>query len=354
MIYATLGLPGPLTAWCQTVTTQLLIAAGRRVDDVTSTGSLTDVGRQLILCEKDHLVVAVSRPDNDLANALRDSKKPILLALSDPRRSLIHLVENGDLDVLTAIRSISGDCSCLINLADCETVAPIRFEQVLEAPLAVIAEIARLYNLSVSPMQVHRIAQDTHELVELMVAPENGGTDIETTWTSNLDENLARAGQFMLTGLDRHLAGQRAAPIVVTKELFLNGEPPHEAVSAPVDMTGRSRYVAFGPFIHLPAGTWLLRYMISFSEEAVGVPCLIDVCASDQFGVHELTRTHVVISTAGRMDVTLAFQHNDPLASLQVRLLTEKPVFDGRLAIGFAEFTLKPEGPTDPELFLPT
>lgn len=356
MIYPILGLPGPLTSWCREVLAMLLEATGAKVDKSHLAGGLEEIGRKVLTIQADHLVFTVCRPDKDLAAVLSALQQPILSALSDPRRAALHLINSGGkLDPLTAVRTLSGDCSCLVTMNGQKHLVPLTFEDVQASPLSEIRRIAQIYGLSPSQGVLQEITERTAPIVDAMTEPENGGLNPQEILKETLDPGHTRAIEFLLGGLERQLKGRADAPLIATKELFLCGDPPHAPVSTSLDLTGRSRFIAFGPYIHIPPGMWMLRFVISFSEEAVGIPCVIDVGASDSLGYHELTRTHVVVSTSGRMDVTLAFQLDDPLAALQVRLMTEKPIFDGRLAVGFAEFRLKSERDNDdPALLLPT
>jgi hypothetical protein len=344
MIFPILGLPGPFTSWCRDVAAKCLTLNGYKVTTADLSGSLADVGRQLILGNTDHLVFSVARPDKDLTPVLKQSNTPILLTSSDPRRAILHSVNLANLDLQTAIRSLTGHCSCLWNFSGKDAaVHSIHFSEALQNPHAAVQKIADIYNLPASQPMIDRVVIETRPTLEAMTAPENGGHDPLEELAKKFSVEEVRTIGYLFDGFERHLEGQHSAPLIVTKELFLNGDPPHDHVSAPLDMTGRPKFVVFGPYIHIPAGTWMLRLVVSLSEEAIGTPLIIDVGASDAAGYRELTKTHVVVSTEGRMDVTMSFQLDDPLASLQVRIATERSTFDGLLAFGFTEFRLKQE-----------
>lgn len=354
MINAILGLPGPLTNWCREVVTLLLEATGADVDKSHMGGTLEELGERVLTSQAEHHVFSVCRPDKGLAAVLRKTQKPILFAVSDPRRATLHLINGSKLDPLTAIRTLSGDCSCLVTMVGHNNLIPITFDAVLTNPFGEASRIAQAYSLTPSQKVLEAIVERCIPIHQSMTEAENGGTIPSEILKTTLSAEDIRAVEFLLGGLERQIYGQTDAPLIATKELFLNGDAPHDPVNAPLDMTGRSKYVVFGPFIHIPPGAWMLRFIMSFSEEAIGIPCVVDVGATDKLGFRELTRTHVIISTAGRMDVSLAFQLEDPLASLQVRLMTEKPVFDGRMAVGFAEFRRKTsQDHEDPATLLP-
>ncbi|MTI44455.1 hypothetical protein E1178_12635 [Roseibium hamelinense] len=196
---------------------------------------------------------------------------------------------------------------------------------------------------------MQQIIQALAALAGQVSLPENGGNDPTAAIQSKFPEGIARCATFLLGGFEGHLDAKPDTPLIATKELFLVGDKPEDHVDAPLDMTGRPRFIVFGPYIHIPVGTWLVRLVVSFSEEALGIPAVVDIGASDERGFRELSRTHIIASTAGRTDISLSFQNDNPLASLQVRLATEKSVFDGLIAIGFAEFRRK-VAETDEEL----
>lgn len=339
MIFPIIGLPGPFTSWCRQVALHLALGSGLKVSHCHIPGSLSDIARELFKSNADNLVFSVCRPDLDLTAVLKSVGRPLLFASMDPRRAALHLARAGG-DHRTALRIISGDCSCLADFVDHKDRVEIAAADARQDIVGAIYKIAEVFGFDASESVVRDIAADTGDLLQSMTETKHGGVDTSEGLKETFEPGLARSAEFILSGYEQFLAGNKTVPIIVTKEFFLEGDPPHEHVEASLDMTGRPRIVSFGPYIHLPAGTWMLRLVISFSSEAIGTPCMIDVGVSDHQGYQELTRTHVQIATSGRSEVTLSFQLKDPLTPLQVRLATEKSVFDGRLAIGFAEFRL--------------
>jgi len=354
MIFPIVGLPGPFTSWCRIAAHKLLEGTGHTADQNHFTGGLADIARQYLKTNADHLVFSVSRPDLEMTAALKSTGRPILFASSDPRRAVLHLIRGGNADHRTAIRILSGDCSCLVAFMGHEHLVTLTAHSARQDILGAVGVIAKTFQLDADPSLIRHVASETADLLTSMTDPDNGGTDPVQGLGETLSDGLGRSAEFILAGFQQFLARDHSVPIIVTKELFLAGDPPHDHVEAPLDMTGRPRFIAFGPYVHIPAGKWMLRFVVSFSEEAIGLPCIVDVGVSDIHGFQELTRTHVVVSTAGRMEVTLSFQLEDPLTPLQVRLATDKSVFDGKLAIGFAEFRLNTDRPdADLERLLP-
>lgn len=341
MIYTILGLPGPFTSWCRAVVCELLADGGETFSEKHTSGSLADIATELLLSDKDHLVISAGRPDVSLTAALKRLERPLLLALSDPRQAALYMFLGGKADERTSIRFISGDCSCLIGFDNSDHVTRLHLEDALADPLKAIEQIGVLYGLSPNASQIRRALERTVAQLAEATGPQVGGGDPRAKLIECFGENLGSAANHLLGGFERLLCGHRDTPLIVTKEFFLAGDPPHNHVTQPLDMTGRARFIAFGPYIHLPAGAWLLRYVVGFSGEALGTPCIVDVGISEGAVYHELTRTHMTVSSQGRVEISLSFEITEPLMSLQVRLLTEKAIFDGRMAVGYAEFRRK-------------
>lgn len=341
MIYTVLGLPGPFTSWCRVVLCELIAERGERASDTHIAGSLADIATELMRRDEEHLVFSAGRPDVALTARLKEFRRPILLALSDPRQGALHLFRSGKADERTSVRLISGDCSCLVGFNDTDHVTRLHLEDALADPLSAIQRIGAAFGLRADAMQARRVLERTVTQLADTTGPDNGGADPKAGLVESYGEALGAAADYVLGGFEQLLAGDRDAPLIITKEFFLAGDPPHDHVTHPLDMTGRARFIAFGPYMHIPAGAWSLRYVVGFSAEAMGTPCIIDVGVSEGPVYHELTRAHMAVSSRGRMEISLSFEITDPLMPLQVRLLTEKAIFDGRMAIGYAEFRRK-------------
>ena len=341
MIYTVLGLPGPFTSWCRAVVCELVAERGERASDTHIAGSLADIATELLRSDRDHLVFSVGRPDVTLMARLKEFRRPLLLALSDPRQGALHLFRSGKADERTSVRLISGDCSCLVGFDDVDHVTRLHLEDALADPLSAIQRIGAVYGLKPDASQARRVLERTVTQLADATGPDVGGADPKAGLIESFGETLGAAADYVLGGFEQMLAGQRDTPLIITKEFFLAGDPPHDHVTLPLDMTGRARFIAFGPYMHIPAGAWSLRYVVGFSAEAMGTPCIIDVGVSEGPVYHELTRAPMAVSSRGRMEISLSFEITDPLMPLQVRLLTEKAIFDGRMAIGYAEFRRK-------------
>ncbi|NBN62706.1 hypothetical protein GWI72_08790 [Microvirga tunisiensis] len=341
MIYTVLGLPGPFTRWCRAVVCELIAARGERAADTHIPGSLADIATELLRSGTDHLVVSAGRPDVALMARLKEYRRPMLLALSDPRQAALHLFRAGKADERTSVRLISGDCSCLVDFHGVDHVTRLHVDEALADPLSAIQRIADVYGLATDAAGARRILERTVTDLAATTGHDNGGPDARAGLVESFGEAVGAAADYILGGFDQMLAGNRDVPLIITKEFFLAGDPPHDHVAQPLDMTGRARFIAFGPYMHIPAGAWALRYVVGFSAEAMGTPCIIDVGVSEGPVYHELTRAHMVVSSRGRMEISLSFEITDPLMPMQVRLLTEKAIFDGRMAIGYAEFRRK-------------
>ncbi len=338
MLYPVLGLAGHFTAWCRVVVYELAKPLGRVEDAENLPGGLADIGKSLLSSGADHLVFSAGRPDLELVASIRESGRAFLYPVADPRRAVLHMIKVGKLDHLLAVRLLSGDCSCLAGLVDAPNCVRLELRDALQDPVGAIWKIATAFNIEASDAEVRSVLAKTRDILTKAVDPEEGGDDPRSALIEECGETLGASIDYLMSGFEPALLGEPNASLIITRDFFLAGDPPHDHVTTPLDMTGRARFLVFGPYMHIPAGDWSVRFVVAFSSEAQGTLCAVDIGASDGPAYHELGRSSFTISAKGRMEITMNFEHKDPLTSIQVRLATEKAVFDGKIAVGFAEF----------------
>jgi hypothetical protein len=102
-----------------------------------------------------------------------------------------------------------------------------------------------------------------------------------------------------------------------------------------VDITGRIRFLVYGPFINLPPGSWSARVVLGFSPEAAGMAYVVEVFAGTR-----LTHIRVEPGNEDVAEVNLHFSIDAYVDhAVQIRIYNERAAFDGRLALGYVTMT---------------
>jgi len=125
---------------------------------------------------------------------------------------------------------------------------------------------------------------------------------------------------------------------LISRQLFVGTSESGAMSSEPLDVTGRARLLVFGPYVHLPRGHWSVRMVVGFSEELIGNTLVFDV--SENYGADVRCQSKITVSKAGRSEIFMSFQHDEPSYPVEVRTFSERSIIDGYLSIGFVEFTL--------------
>ncbi len=103
------------------------------------------------------------------------------------------------------------------------------------------------------------------------------------------------------------------------KREFFGGEPQ-------VDLTGRPRGLVYGPFVHLPPGTWQMEIDVSVDPEGGRSPLRFEWGGGDAFVGHS-----VAVTVPGRYSLVLTNRWTETL-TVQMRIWLTEGIFQGRFA----------------------
>jgi hypothetical protein len=131
-----------------------------------------------------------------------------------------------------------------------------------------------------------------------------------------------------LAPLWRAAAAGRAPPVAWSREAFLNGDAPGEVLPALIEVAGRARIVAYGPYLPLPAGAWRARALLGFSPDIGRLPFILEV--DSDAGV---TRGFFEVERGGIYYLDLDFCVCDPLHPLELRLISQDSALEGQAAL---------------------
>jgi len=125
-------------------------------------------------------------------------------------------------------------------------------------------------------------------------------------------------------------AAGRHGPLLLAwpREAFLDGDAPGETLPATVEVAGRARILAYGPYLPLPAGSWHATAFLGFSPDIGKMPFILE---ADIGGA--VARGFFEVERGGIFTLALDFQVADPLHPVELRLISQDSALEGQLAL---------------------
>lgn len=124
------------------------------------------------------------------------------------------------------------------------------------------------------------------------------------------------------------LAAAAAHPgsIVVAwpRDCFLYGDAPGEGLPATVELAGRGRILAYGPYMPLPSGRWRATAYLGFSADIGSMPFILE--SDTDAGI---TRGFFEVKQGGIFTVELDFEVTNPFHPVEFRLVSQDSALEG-------------------------
>lgn len=121
-------------------------------------------------------------------------------------------------------------------------------------------------------------------------------------------------------------AAKHPTSIVVAwpRECFLCGDAPGEGLPATVELAGRGRILAYGPYMPLPKGRWRATAYLGFSADVGSMPFILE--ADTDSGI---TRGFFEVKQGGIFTLELDFEVADPFHPVEFRLVSQDSALEG-------------------------
>lgn len=152
--------------------------------------------------------------------------------------------------------------------------------------------------------------------------------DLPSPPVAGLPDGVAPLLDSYLGRIWRAAAGGHAPSVAWPREAFLDGDAPGELLPAVIEVAGRARIVAYGPYLPVPAGTWRATAWLGFSPDIGRLPFILEVDSG--IGV---ARGFFEAERGGIFSIDLDFRVADPLHPLELRLITQDSALEGQAAL---------------------
>jgi hypothetical protein len=323
VILFSIGVPSRFTEWCDALIGRLAEYSFGAVE-CTALNTLEELAAAVLKTRASHIVACSRQPVVRLQTVIIEGKRPFLVTIGDPRTALRNLSERMGYDVVEATRVVASSCAAMLTLTTAPGALVVSGGDAAD-PIEVAAAIADHFELSTSKGEIATIVS---ELYEAGITPDQVE---DSAWWNALSE---RQRAVVNGALSPYLPGADLKSLVWEAELFfINHDPPTPtpvAAAGLVDITGRVRFLVYGPYINLPPGSWSATVVLGFSPEAAGMSFMVEAFAGRQ-----LCCTRVEPSVEQIIEADLHFVIDNSVDQpLQIRIVNERAAFDGRLALG--------------------
>ena len=347
MIFFSVGLPGRFAEWCDAVISRLAQRVLGSVE-VLSLNTLEELALVMIRTDASHFVVCSRQPGGGVQTALTQAGKRFIAVLDEPRIALRDLALRPGYDLVGATRAVASSCAAMSGYSSFPEALMLTAGNERRHPVSIAEAIAQHLELDVSEPEIQGIIC---ALREEGIVP---GRSEDSAWWDNLAEPEQALVNGALGAYADRFAGRDLGKITWERDLFFISEdpPPPQPVPAtrPVDITGRIRFLVYGPYINLPPGSWSASIILGFSPEAAGMTYIVEAFAGVQ-----LTHTRIEPGNESIFEANLHFSIDAALDHpIQIRIHNERPAFDGRLALGYVTMTPQASVRGDTRAYLAT
>jgi hypothetical protein len=136
----------------------------------------------------------------------------------------------------------------------------------------------------------------------------------------------------ILPALAYGATGQRV-PVTWPRDCLFWGDNPGEPLPRALDLAGPSRNLAYGPYLALPPGRWIMSATLAFSPASRGA-----VLALELHGARELGRIGFTVEGPGLFKASVAVSVPSPREKLEIRLVSERGAIEGVIGIDHIAF----------------
>jgi len=188
---------------------------------------------------------------------------------------------------------------------------------------SLVREISGHLGLPLNAAELEQIAAD--------LAAIRPVAETEPAWSSDQSTIVEGAVNAYL----EHFRGSGIGTISWGRDLFFTDD--HRPATGPIDITGRSRALIYGPYIRLPHGSWAAEVVLGVSPETSDMDFLVDVKIGDTV----LSATNISPGKEGIFSVNLVFtiKETDDYP-VEFRIMNQRAAFDGKVMLGHATLSL--------------
>ena len=282
-------------------------------------GTASDLAAALGQASDRPVVFFADSPDHRISSVFLESGAPLVVFLNSPHAIAKNLAVSRSLDAISSIRVTTQSLSCLHELAIVPRAYVVSERLDVNNLDKYIRNFARLYEIrlddSILKEAMHRLIPAMQKDDE--IAPARGDLAIES-------ECQTAAMASCLEGFGPLLKKKPINQVYWPREVFLDADRQGMPLSGPLDLTGSARLLLYGPFLHLPRGSWCATVTFEVSQNLSGNSLKIDIYYDGVIGEWkcELPKEGIYV-------FDLRFEVLDPRHAVQIRFYIMQGAIEG-------------------------
>ena len=291
--------------------------------------------------KREQVVIVSDLPSTPLLDIMRASGAPAVIFLDDFEEIVKQLVETGAMELRPAVRHTT-QVLCAIDQVRGDNVLRVRSDDGARPLKAFIESLCEFLGLE-------RTARTAGEVMErlgyaagdrvtlrdyaLMKLPQPVSSEPIIARGDALEQAMLKfvAKQYAQVG-----SGVGVDRIAWPTDLFFQADPPQDFLEGHSDLVGPARFLSYGPYLHLPKGSWSVNITIEVAENFSGNHLVVDVVAETVLAVGE-----TALPVSGVFGFDLAFEVEDPFVAVEVRSQITSGAIEGKLALREVVFRRK-------------
>ena len=246
MLMFLLGLPNQFTQWCEALIVKLAERASGSLL-CSSAGSSEELLQTMIERPSQRILVSQQQPGSWLYRTLAAANGRCVVALADPRACVAELAAGSGSNLIDIVCGVANSCATLTSYLSLPGALVLRAEEYSLDPVATARRIA-------DHLQLPSADEDIFGALDT-VPPLDPNAVVTVAREDRFDASELALINGALTGYAEYFTGAPLGNLVWAPNLFIVGDS-HQRLNGPIDITGRSRCLIYGPYIRLPPGRW--------------------------------------------------------------------------------------------------
>lgn len=316
MVVIAAGVPCAWTAWAFEALKLVAAARGGEVQ-LRYFDRLDECAAE----DEQHAVILTQYPNPSIGALAQTRDLRFLLFRETCNRSVAHLMGAGGTGYLEALRAVGASCSLIKGLTrarkpiDVPRIAP-------DHALDLLKWFGRVVGFAIPEDRAASILRTLGN----PPAPSEVGDE-------TLDDSQRETARLVLNALYEGLAQPALPRLTWPYNVFFSGDRPNTSADSVTDVTGAARILYYGPYFHLPAGTWQARATLGFSDDVADTPFALEAHSTNVLGGLAFKPR-----SPGLFTVTMRFDVTSPEQPIEVRLRSERGAIEGQIALVKLDF----------------
>lgn len=287
--------------------------------------------------KKDVCLLFADCPERKIVDLIIAGRSPIILFAEDPIDIIGYAIEERKLSARNAAALAN---QCLAVFHDLFLRGDVLVIGRSDTFAALIDRIATALGVRLSAEQRASIARQVgaqsadHVPVAAQVERHGKFARKEGYWMAHLDAVALDIAASVASPFAAIYRGERLDTMRWPPHLFFSADAPGEPLAPKSNMLGPARILAYGPYLHLPAGDWVATIEFRIGDNFSGNSLFAEVVAGDV-----LHAAATKLPSQGEFQFEMPFSITEPRTPIELRLTIKEGAIEGWLDLAMVTLT---------------